>query len=165
MSFSERALARVRERATPVQSWYFDLKLLGGYYGSERVYHHTAPISAIFGLAEALRIVAEEGMEDRILRHVEASKFLIEGIAPLGFKPLVESAHRLPMLTTVRLPEAVLERGEAKLRRRLLEGYGTEVGGGLGKLAGSVWRIGLMGENARITNVECLLNALRRELG
>ena len=165
VSFSERALACVRERTTPVQSWYLDLTLLGGYYGSERVYHHTAPISAIFGLHEALRIVTEEGMEARILRHFEASKFLLEGLEPLGFEPLVETAHRLPMLTTVRLPEKVLEKGEAKLRRRLLEGYGTEIGGGLGKLAGSVWRIGLMGENARITNVECLLNALRRELG
>ena len=165
VSFSERALARVRERATPVQSWYFDMTLLGGYYGTERVYHHTAPISAIFALAEGLRILAEEGMETRTLRHIEAAEFLIEGLAPLGFEPLVDAAHRLPMLTTVRLPETVLKHGEAKLRRRLLDAYGTEVGGGLGKLAGSVWRIGLMGENARITNVECLLNALRRELG
>ena len=165
VSFSERALARVRERATPVQSWYFDMTLLGGYYGTERVYHHTAPISAIFALAEGLRILAEEGMETRTLRHIEAAEFLIEGLAPLGFEPLVDAAHRLPMLTTVRLPETVVKHGEAKLRRRLLDAYGTEVGGGLGKLAGSVWRIGLMGENARITNVECLLNALRRELG
>jgi len=164
VSFSERVIAHVGNRTTPVQSWYFDLNLLGGYFGTERVYHHTAPISSVFALAEGLRVLSEEGMEARILRHLEAGKFLVEGLVQLGFEPLVEAAHRLPMLTTVRLPEAILDRGEARIRRHLLERYSTEISGGLGKLAGSVWRIGLMGENARITNVESLLNALRREL-
>jgi alanine-glyoxylate transaminase/serine-glyoxylate transaminase/serine-pyruvate transaminase len=163
-SFSEAALERVRGRRVPVQSWYLDLGLLGAYYGSERVYHHTAPVSAIFGLAEGLRMVEEEGMEARAERHREVARALVECVQPLGFEPLVEERHRLPMLTTLRLPPGVLERGEAALRRRLLERYGIEVGGGLGKLAGRVWRVGLMGENARLTHVEALLHALRREL-
>ncbi len=163
-SFSERALERVRARRVPVQSWYLDLGLLGGYYGSERVYHHTAPVSAIFGLAEALRLVEEEGMEIRAERHREAAAALLEGVAPLGFEPLVEAPHRLPMLTTLRLPAAVVERGEAALRRELLDRFEIEIGGGLGKLAGRVWRVGLMGENARLPPVQALLDALRRLL-
>ena len=163
-SFSERAVERVRTRSTPVQSWYLDLGLLAGYYGEQRVYHHTAPISAILGLAEGLRLVEEEGMEIRTKRHVECAKALVEGVLPLGFTPLVEEAHRLPMLISLRLPDAVTRSGEAALRQRLLERYGIELGAGLGALAGRIWRIGLMGENARLTNVEALLNALRREL-
>jgi alanine-glyoxylate transaminase/serine-glyoxylate transaminase/serine-pyruvate transaminase len=164
-SFSQRAVERAHTRRSPVQSWYLDLNLLAGYFGQKRVYHHTAPISSILALAEGLRRIEKEGMETRSKRHVEAAKALLEGVAPLGFEPLVDEPHRLPMLTSLRLPEAVLSFGEAALRRRLLDGYGIEVGGGLGKLAGSIWRIGLMGENARLTIVEALLNALRRELG
>lgn len=162
-SFSARALARVRSRRAPVPSWYFDLTLLAGYYGAERVYHHTAPVSAILGLAEALRMVEEEGLEARFARHRRAAQLLVEGLAPLGFEPLVAAAQRLPMLTAVRLPERVARAGEAALRRRLLDGHGIEVGGGLGKLAGRIWRIGLMGENARPEAVERLLAALRSE--
>jgi alanine-glyoxylate transaminase/serine-glyoxylate transaminase/serine-pyruvate transaminase len=104
------------------------------------------------------------GMEMRAARHRTAAEQLIEGVRPLGFEPLVDARYRLPMLTTLRLPETVRRRGEAELRRALLERYGVEVGGGLGKLAGQVWRIGLMGENARVINVEALLFALRKEL-
>jgi alanine-glyoxylate transaminase/serine-glyoxylate transaminase/serine-pyruvate transaminase len=164
ISFSPRAIERVRARRTPVQSWYFDVTLLSAYYGSERVYHHTAPISMVFGLAEALRVVDEEGMPARAARHRAAAAALIERLAPLGFAPLVAPELRLPSLTTLRLPEAVLASGEAKLRRRLLDEHGIEVGGGLGKLAGSVWRVGLMGENARVENVERLVDALGRVL-
>ncbi len=164
-SFSERALERVRQRAVPVSSWYFDLGLLGGYFGSERVYHHTAPVSAVLGLAAALRRVEAEGMEARVTRHRDAAARLVSALAPLGFEPLVEAEHRLPMLTSVRLPVAVVQAGEAGLRRRLLEQHGIEVGGGLGKLAGRIWRIGLMGENARPESVERLVAALRIELG
>ena len=164
VSVSERALERVRARRTPVPSWYFDLTLLAGYYGSERVYHHTAPISAVVGLAESLRIIDAEGMETRSARHLHAAACLIEGMAPLGFEPLVAAPWRLPMLSALRLPDAVLRRGEAALRRALLGRYGIEVGGGLGKLAGQIWRIGLMGENARSIHVEALLFALGREL-
>jgi alanine-glyoxylate transaminase/serine-glyoxylate transaminase/serine-pyruvate transaminase len=160
-SFSERATARARTRRSPVQSWYLDLGLLAGYLGSERRYHHTAPISAILGLAEGLRLVEAEGMATRAERHREAAAALLEGLEPLGFEPLVEAAHRLPMLLSLRLPARVLAAGEAGLRRQLLEKYGIEVGGGLGALAGRIWRVGLMGENARLVNVERLLCALR----
>jgi alanine-glyoxylate transaminase/serine-glyoxylate transaminase/serine-pyruvate transaminase len=163
-TFSDRAVARSRHRKTPVQSWYLDLDLLSGYFGDERVYHHTAPISSIYAIAEALRMVEEEGIELRTLRHFAAASALIDGLAPLGFEPLVASAHRLPMLTSVKLPEHLDAPAEASLRRRLLDRYGIEVGGGLGPLAGRIWRIGLMGENARLTNVEAFLNALRLEL-
>ncbi|MCH2170951.1 alanine--glyoxylate aminotransferase family protein [Myxococcota bacterium] len=163
-TFSPRALARVAERETPVQSWYLDLALLGNYFGGNRVYHHTAPISAIYALAEGLRRIHDEGMELREQRHRQAADALIEGLAPMGFRPLVENDHRLPMLTTLRLPEAIIERGEASLRTTLLERYSIEVGGGLGDLAGQIWRIGLMGENARLIHVEALINALRHEL-
>ena len=160
VSFSARAVERVRARRTPVQSWYFDVTLLSAYYGSERVYHHTAPISMVYGLAEALRLVEAEGMAARERRHRAAAAELIERLAPFGFTPLVAPEVRLPTLTTLRLPEAVLARGEAKLRRALLDAHGIEVGGGLGKLAGGVWRIGLMGENARVEHVERLADAL-----
>jgi alanine-glyoxylate transaminase/serine-glyoxylate transaminase/serine-pyruvate transaminase len=163
-SFSARAVERVRARKTPVQSWFLDVGLLANYFGGPRAYHHTAPITAIFGLAEGLRIVDEEGMEVRAARHRSAAEQLIEGVRPLGFEPLVEARYRLPMLTTLRLPDAVTRRGEADLRRALLDRYGVEVGGGLGPLAGKVWRIGLMGENARLINVEALLFALKKEL-
>jgi alanine-glyoxylate transaminase/serine-glyoxylate transaminase/serine-pyruvate transaminase len=163
-SFSPRAALRVRGRARPVQSWYLDIGLLSGYFGRERVYHHTAPISAIYGLAEGLRIVEEEGIEARAARHREAARQLLAGLRPFGFEPLVAEAVRLPMLSAVRLPERVIAAGEAPLRRRLLERHGIEVGGGLGKLAGSIWRIGLLGENARLACVERLLGALREEL-
>lgn len=164
VSFSERAVEHVRQRSTPVQSWYLDLSLLANYYGGERSYHHTAPISAIFGLAEGLKLVEEEGMSTRSARHQQAAKALVEGLAPLGFEPLVEEANRLPMLSSMRLPESVRQTGEAELRKRLLSRHDIEVGGGLGSLAGEIWRIGLMGENARETSVEVLIDALRQEL-
>ncbi len=165
VSFSERAFERAASRKANVQSWYFDINLLGGYFGGERVYHHTAPISAIFGLAEGLRIVAEEGMQDRTQRHYAAAAALIAGLTEFGMEPLVAAEHRLPMLTAIRLPESLRGAGEAKLRHRLLDRWGIEVGAGLGALSGEIWRIGLMGENARLANVESLLCALRRELG
>jgi alanine-glyoxylate transaminase/serine-glyoxylate transaminase/serine-pyruvate transaminase len=166
VSLSERAMESIRNRRAPVQSWYLDVTLLAGYLGPQRVYHHTAPISSVLALAEGLRLVDEEGMETRTARHYQAAQALIDGLAPLGFTPLVEPGQRLPMLNSVRLPEALMTEGrEADLRRRLLENHGIEVGAGLGPLAGRIWRIGLMGENARLECVERLLVALRRELG
>ncbi len=164
ISFSERALESVRGRRRAVQSWFLDTSLLEGYFGSNRVYHHTAPISALYGLSEGLEIVAEEGMEKRAARHRAAAASLLEGVEPLGFEPLVAAPYRLPMLTTLRLPEAVLRSGEAELRRRLLEHSGIEVGAGLGALAGQVWRVGLMGENARPESVSRLIDALKDEM-
>jgi len=160
VSFSDRAVALVRKRERPVQSWYLDVSLLAGYYGGNRAYHHTAPISAIFGLAEGLRIVHEEGMEARAARHREAGRYLVERLGDIGFEPLVDETVRLPQLTTVLLPERVMEDGEAGVRRRLLAEHDIEVGGGLGPLAGRIWRIGLMGDNARPDRVDRLAAAL-----
>jgi alanine-glyoxylate transaminase/serine-glyoxylate transaminase/serine-pyruvate transaminase len=164
LTLSERALARVRARRRPVQSWYLDATLLGAYFGSERVYHHTAPVSLVFALAEALREIDEEGLEARFARHREAGAALVAALATLGLSPLVAPVHRLPMLASLRLPEGVVRRGEAALRRRLLDAHGIEVGGGLGKLAGRIWRVGLMGENARPESVDRLRRALEAEL-
>jgi alanine-glyoxylate transaminase/serine-glyoxylate transaminase/serine-pyruvate transaminase len=163
-TFGERALARVRARRTPTPSWYLDVSLLASYYGSERVYHHTAPISSIVALAESLRMLEAEGIAARVDRHRVASEALIEAVRPQGFTPLVEEPWRLPPLTSLRLPESVTARGEAAVRRELLTRFGIEVGGGLGKLAGQIWRIGLMGENARVIHVDALRFALERLL-
>jgi alanine-glyoxylate transaminase/serine-glyoxylate transaminase/serine-pyruvate transaminase len=160
ISMSARAVESVLARKTKVQSWYLDVSMLARYYGSERVYHHTAPISMIYAIAEALRIVEEEGMPAREARHRAAATALIEALAPLGFTPLVDAAVRLPSLTTLRLPERIIAAGEARVRRRLLDELNIEVGGGLGKLAGTVWRVGLMGENAQRANVERLSSAI-----
>lgn len=165
VSFTDRAIERVRARKAPVQSWFLDLSLLAGYYGGEkRVYHHTAPITAIYGLAAGLDVVFAEGLPARHARHAAAAARLVEGLEPLGFTPLVEAAHRLPMLTSVRLPARVVELGEGAVRGRLLEEFGIEVGAGLGPLAGEIWRIGLMGENARPETIDRLLEALRKIL-
>ena len=170
VSFSDRAIETVKARKTPVQSWFLDLSLLAGYYqgsgeGGQRVYHHTAPITATYGLAAGLDRVLEEGLPARFARHADAGARLVEALAPLGFEPLVAEANRLPMLTSVRLPAKVTERGEAKVRGQLLEDFGIEVGAGLGPLAGEIWRIGLMGENARPEIVDRLVDTLRRVLG
>lgn len=165
VSFSERALERVKSRTRPVQSWYLDLSLLASYFaGAKRVYHHTAPISAIYGLAAGLDRALAEGLPARFARHAEAGRRLVAGLEPLGFEPLVAEADRLPMLTSVRLPARVREQGEANVRARLLDEFDIEVGGGLGPLAGEIWRIGLMGENARPEVVDRLLEALRKLL-
>jgi alanine-glyoxylate transaminase/serine-glyoxylate transaminase/serine-pyruvate transaminase len=157
VTFGTRALERIERRRIPVQSWYLDLGLIGRYFGSERVYHHTAPVNMIFALHEALRLIEEEGLEARFARHREAHDHLVEGLAELGFEMLVESAHRLPMLNAVVPPSD----DEAALRRGLLREHSIEVGAGLGSLAGRIWRVGLMGENARVEVVDRLLDALR----
>ena len=165
VSYSDRAIEHVQNRKTPVQSWFLDLSLLAGYYqGAKRVYHHTAPITATYGLAAGVDRVLEEGLEARYERHTRAATRLIEGLEPLGFDCLVEPADRLPMLTSVRLPERVQKLGDAVVRGRLLDEFGIEVGAGLGPLAGEIWRIGLMGENARPEPVDRLLEALHKIL-
>jgi alanine-glyoxylate transaminase/serine-glyoxylate transaminase/serine-pyruvate transaminase len=155
--FGPRALERLERRRRPVQSWYLDLSLIGRYFGEKRVYHHTAPISMIYALHAALARVLDEGLEARFRRHREAHERLVSGLEALGFRMGVPAAQRLPMLNSVLPPFA----DEAEARRRLLAEHGIEVGGGLGKLAGRIWRIGLMGENARPDVVDRLLGALR----
>lgn len=165
VSFSDRAIEAVQARKTPVQSWFLDLSLLAGYYGGEkRVYHHTAPITATYGLAAGLDRVLEEGLPARYARHSDAASRLVDGLGDLGFEPLVAEADRLPMLTSVRLSDSVRSQGDGVVRGRLLNEFGIEVGAGLGPLAGEIWRIGLMGENARPEPVDRLLEALRKIL-
>jgi alanine-glyoxylate transaminase/serine-glyoxylate transaminase/serine-pyruvate transaminase len=165
VSFSERAIEHVRARKTPVQSWFLDLSLLAGYYdGAKRVYHHTAPITATYGLAAGVDRALEEGLDSRFERHTRAAARLIEGLENLGFECLVAAEDRLPMLSAMRLPDRVQTLGEATVRTRLLELLGMVVGAGLGPLAGEIWRIGLMGENARPEPVDRLLEALHKIL-
>jgi alanine-glyoxylate transaminase/serine-glyoxylate transaminase/serine-pyruvate transaminase len=161
LTFSEQALRRVTERKVKPRSWYFDLSLIGDYFGSSRVYHHTAPINMIYAIHEALRMVLEEGLEPRFARHHANHRALIAGLAVLDIHPTVAESERLWMLNSVAVPDGVDDR---EIRGRLLGRHGIEIGGGLGPLAGKIWRIGLMGESSRIENVRRLLACLAIEL-
>jgi len=158
LTLSDRAVAAIKARRTPCQSWYLDLALVADYWtDGTRAYHHTAPISMLYALREALRLVDEEGLPARFLRHRLNSEALVAGLNELGLTPLPPSEHRLPMLTCVKLPGQI---DDAAVRTQLLQTYGIEIGGGLGPLKGKVWRIGLMGESCTEANVLTLLNAL-----
>jgi alanine-glyoxylate transaminase/serine-glyoxylate transaminase/serine-pyruvate transaminase len=161
ISLSAKAEERLQARKTPVANWYLDLSMVQKYWGAERTYHHTAPISANFGLYEGLRIIAEEGLEARWKRHRENAQLLWEGLEALDLTMHVPEEHRLPTLTTVRIPEGVQE---AEVRNQLLQEYNIEIAGGLGELKGQVWRIGLMGHSSRKENVLLLLAALEEIL-
>jgi alanine-glyoxylate transaminase/serine-glyoxylate transaminase/serine-pyruvate transaminase len=152
-----RAREAIHRRKTKVANWYLDLSMLEHYWGAERTYHHTAPISMNFALREALRMVQEEGLEERFARHKENSAMLWDGLEDLGLKLIVPIDHRLPSLTTVAVPDGV---DEAKIRQRLLDEYNIEIAGGLGAFKGKAWRIGLMGYSSRRENVRLLLSAL-----
>ena len=156
-----RAEAKLAARSGKVPNWYLDVSLLNKYWGSDRVYHHTAPVNMNFGMREALRLLAEEGLEAAWARHRSNAERLWAGLERLGLVLHVSEPLRLPTLTTVRIPEGV--DGKA-FSRHLLDRFGIEVGGGLGDLAGKVWRIGLMGYNSRSENVDLLLNLLETEL-
>jgi alanine-glyoxylate transaminase/serine-glyoxylate transaminase/serine-pyruvate transaminase len=150
----------VGRRVEKPQSWYLDLGMLAEYTGpasGARKYHHTAPISMVLSLHAALGAVLDEGLESCWQRHRETGLALQEGLVKLGLELLAPEAHRLPELTTVRVPDGV---DEAAVRRALLERHGIEIGGGVGPLAGKVWRIGCMGHTARMRNVTLLLAAL-----
>lgn len=157
ITFSPRALERIRTRKTPCASWYLDVSLIAGYLGSERRYHHTAPINLIYALHEALVELEEEGLEARFARHHRVGILLQEALTARGFTPFTAEGVRLPQLTAIHLPGG---REEGPLRRRLLEDHGIEVGGGLGPAAGRIWRIGLMGSGAQERSVERLLGAV-----
>lgn len=161
LTFSARAVARLRNRSTPPQSWYLDLGLIGDYVGEARKYHHTAPTGMIVALHAGLGAVLDEGLEAVWARHRDVGTHLQEALPELGFSLIAPEGARLPQLTSTRLPEGV---EEAPLRRALLERYGIEVGGGLGAFAGTAWRIGLMGHSARRRSVAALLGALRELL-
>jgi len=157
VTFGTKAVETLRNRKSKVRSWYLDMSMLEKYWGPERVYHHTAPISMIYALREALRIVLEEGLEARWERHRRVHQALVRGLQKMGFSMLVAEADRAPMINAVLVPEGM---DEAAVRRKLLVSAGIEIGGGLGALKGKVWRIGLMGASCTEENVEALLAAL-----
>lgn len=161
VSFSARALDMLHLRRSKVQSWYLDMAMVERYWGQERFYHHTAPVNMIYALREALRLIHEEGLKERFERHWMNHHALEAGLHMLGIEMFAQEGRRLPMLNAVKVPEGI---DEARARRRLLEEFGIEIGGGLGALKGKVWRIGLMGYSSTRENVLAVLNALERIL-
>jgi alanine-glyoxylate transaminase/serine-glyoxylate transaminase/serine-pyruvate transaminase len=158
LTVSDRALAVIRGRKATCQSWYLDLSLIADYWAeSKRAYHHTAPISMLYALREALRLVEEEGLEARFARHRTNSDALMAGLGVLGLTPFAQEGHRLSSLHCVLLPSHM---EEGAVRTELLQRFGIEIGGSLGALQGKAWRIGLMGESSTRANVLSLLSAL-----
>ena len=164
VSFNERALEKVRDRQTKVQSWFMDLNLVMGYWGegAKRAYHHTAPINALYALHEALLILNEEGLEEAWARHRKNHLALRAGLEAMGLSFIVKEPDRLPQLNAVTIPAGV---DDASVRSRLLNEYNLEIGAGLGALAGKVWRIGLMGHASRAENILLCVGALESVLG
>ena len=161
VTLSPAAWSAVQARETPANSWYLDLGLLEAYWDSRRAYHHTSPISMTYALHRALALVLEEGLEARWRRHETNGRALQAGLEAMGLALHAEAAHRLPVLTTVRIPEGV---GDADVRGALLQRFNIEVGGGIGELRGRVWRVGLMGESSTAGNVLFFLASLGRLL-
>jgi alanine-glyoxylate transaminase/serine-glyoxylate transaminase/serine-pyruvate transaminase len=160
LTLSARAMHALKIRTRKAQSWYLDLSMIADYWAEgKRAYHHTAPISMVYALREALRLVLEEGLEARFARHRRNSAALMAGLTTLGCFPQAQEGHRLPTLNCVALPSEI---DEALIRKALLAEFGIEIGGGLGPLAGKVWRIGLMGESSREEHVMALLSALEQ---
>lgn len=162
LTISPRAEQVLASRKSKVPNWYLDLTMLTKYWGEERTYHHTAPVSMIYALREGLRLTYEEGLEARFARHRANAELLWQGLEAMGLSLHVPREHRLPLLTTVRVPEGV---DEAAVRKQLLMDYNIEIAGGLGALKGKIWRIGLMGHSSRRENVLLLLAALKEVLG
>ncbi len=158
VSFNQAALKTLQNRKTKVQSWYLDLSMISQYWGSERVYHHTAPISMNYAIHEALSEIVEEGLEARFERHRQNSQLLREGLKELGIGYAAQEGHQLPTLNAVTIPNGA---DDATVRKTLLNDYGIEIGGGLGDFKGKVWRIGLMGYSSQKRNVTLLLQSLK----
>jgi alanine-glyoxylate transaminase/serine-glyoxylate transaminase/serine-pyruvate transaminase len=161
VTFSPAAEQIIATRKTKVQSWYLDMNMVRQYWGTERLYHHTAPINMIYALHEALRLVLEEGLAARWQRHLRCHQMLKTELEAMGIRFLADPAHQLPMLNAVAAPEGV---DEAVVRKRLLEEFAIEIGGGLGAFKGKAWRIGLMGESATEQKVRRFVSALRQVL-
>jgi alanine-glyoxylate transaminase/serine-glyoxylate transaminase/serine-pyruvate transaminase len=157
ISFSKRAVEVLNQRRTKVPSWYLDLVMVQRYWGEERFYHHTAPITMIYGLREALRLILEEGLPARWQRHLRNHRALKAGLTVLGMDYVPAEGHQLPQLNAVRIP---LGADDLQTRKRLLSEFGIEIGGGLGEFKGKVWRVGLMGFSSRPNNVLLFLAAL-----
>jgi alanine-glyoxylate transaminase/serine-glyoxylate transaminase/serine-pyruvate transaminase len=161
ITFSERAIERIHARKSKVQSWYLDITMVEKYWGDDRTYHHTAPISMNYALREALRIVCEEGLEARWRRHGLNHRALVAGVEAMGLEMNVAPEHRLWSLNAVRVPGGV---DDSRVRSRLLNDFNIEIGGGLGPLKGKIWRIGLMGSGSTRENVMLVLEALHSAL-
>ena len=163
VSFSDKAVEAVKNRTTPVPSWFLDKNLVMGYWGGggKRAYHHTAPVNSLYALHEALVVLEEEGLENTWARHAKNHQALKAGLEAMGLSFLVAEEDRLPQLNSVCIPEGI---DDAQVRSALLTKYNLEIGAGLGALAGKVWRIGLMGSSANQTNVLLCLAALENTL-
>ena len=157
ISFSEAAMKALEGRKTKVPNWYLDMSMVRNYWGAERKYHHTAPVNMIYAIREALRIIAEEGLDARFARHRLQHRALVAAVETMGLSMLVPEGERLPMLNAVLVPEGA---DDKDVRAALLRAFGIEIGGGLGDLAGKVWRVGLMGHSACRRNVFLFLSAL-----
>jgi len=165
VSFSPRAVEAIQKRTHKVQSWYLDMTMIMRYWGSDRFYHHTAPISMNYAFRESLALVLEEGLEARFARHLRNHRALKAGLSALGIAYVPAEGFQLPQLNCIRIPEGI---EDVPVRKRLLEQWGIEIGGGLGALKGKAWRIGLMGHSSRPANVTLVLAALEtclRDLG
>lgn len=162
LSFNDKAMAKLNGRKTKVHSWYLDLTMIADYWGQNRVYHHTAPVNMLYGLYQALLLILGEGPENVFRRHRESHMALVKGLQEIGLRMLVDEPYRLPMLNAVCVPEGV---DELSIRKRLRSEFKIEIGGGLGSLAGKIWRIGIMGHTARTENVVRFLSALKEALG
>lgn len=161
VSFNEAAVNHILHRKTKVQSWYLDVSMLANYWGSDRAYHHTAPINMTYGLYEACRLLLNEGLDECFSRHSLNHQALKAGLAAIGIEYTAAEGHQLPMLNAVKIPEGV---NDGEVRSALLNDFGIEIGGGLGAFKGKVWRIGLMGYGARAANILLLLSALEQLL-
>jgi len=161
LSFSDAALKALGRRKKKVPNWYLDMSMVSNYWGSDRKYHHTAPVNMIYAIREALRIIAEEGLEARFARHMLNHRAFVAGVEAMGLKMLVPEAERLPMLNSVRIPDGADDKA---VRGALLKEFGLEIGGGLGEFAGKVWRFGIMGHSARQKNIFLCLAALESTL-
>lgn len=161
ITVNDRAWTVISNRKQDTDTWYLDLSLIKKYWGTERVYHHTAPGPMVFALKEALTLIQEEGLENRVARHKRVGDMLHQGLTDLGLELFGDAANRLSMLTCVLIPDGV---EDAPTRKRLLNDYGIEIAGGFGPLAGKAWRIGLMGYSASERNVRYLLGALEQIL-
>ena len=159
VTLSERAVEVVRKRKTKVQSWYLDLSMIEKYWGSERLYHHTAPISMNYALHEALRIVLEEGLEAAWQRHRRVHEAFVREMRKLEIEPAVTESIRAPMINAIKIPDGA---DDARIRQRLYDEFNIEIGAGLGPLKGKIWRVGLMGYGSRVENVEILSEALQK---
>jgi alanine-glyoxylate transaminase/serine-glyoxylate transaminase/serine-pyruvate transaminase len=159
VSFSPKAVERIKARTRPVQSWFLDQSLVMSYWsgGAKRSYHHTAPVNALYALHESLRLLAAEGLEQSWQRHKQMHELLKQGLTDLGLEFVVAEPYRLPQLNSVYIPQGV---DDGAVRKQLLAQYNLEIGAGLGELAGKTWRIGLMGYAARRENIALCIKAL-----